>query len=541
MKRLIFYSLSIYSFFGATAQQSGVLKKQKDADGIECTYVGQVKNGKADGWGMAFYPTSSLALKYYGQFYEGLFSGKGVLFFRNGEFHSGKWLKGRLYGKCAVRFPNEFLYVGDMKGELRNGPGTYFFDDNSFYHGNFVNDSLQGRFIYLSANGEILSDVVYQDNLKNGKGYQYEVGSKTLFRGEWKNGEWVRAVDYPGFYSFLARNNFKGLKNASRIVMGSIDGADQLHDSCFLYDLETKTRFFGYFRNGRFDGGITIVDNKSRTIGGQNEKQYLGECTFHTIGSHYSTGYYSPNGVVADYVLVNYKNDFTYFGFLLNGKFEGEATVFTKDKSMHHGNFKENVFQFGFLIDSNGRKIDGWWKDGEMSKVDEVIRPDGTKMFLKPWTLEGLVNVVMNDHRYKYLNLIGAELENNEADPEARYFESLVECELFKENQIVLEGNKTQLYMITYSVSGTAQDAIAKYNELANTLPGLRLTDKAFTKPTKLSGKLVPVTSTDKRTETKFSLLPSNTGYKNFNAWVIFDKTKEGKYKVQLHLGSKVL
>lgn len=537
MKPLCLLCLLSLLAHNALAQQPGILKKQKDADGIECTYVGQTSKGKPHGWGMAFYPTTSIALKYVGQFYEGLYSGTGVLFFRDGEFQSGKFHKGRLYGKSVVRFANEFLYVGEMKGDKRNGEGTYFFN-NSFFHGHFVNDKLEGRVIYLNSNGDIISDIFYKDNLKNGYGYQYEVRSKTLFRGEWKNDEWVREVDFPGFYSFLSRTNFKGVLDGDRIVMGPTNHANQLHDSCFFYDLSTHTRYFGYFRNGKFDGGIRIIDDKSRFIGGQNEKQYLARCTFHTIGSHYAEGYYSPNGVVADYVLVDYKNDLTYFGYLLNDQFEGEATVFTKEQYMYRGNYKKNEFQFGYMFDSNGRKIDGWWKDGAISKVDEVIRPDGTKMFLKPETLEGLVNVVMDDHPYKYLNLVGPELEGDESDAETRYFESLISCPLFTGDQILLQENKSHLYMINYFLSDNEKEAITKYNELTKKLLVIKLTNKAFTKPTKFSGSVIPVTNMEKRTETKFSLLPISTIFKNFNAWVIFDKTSKGKYRVQLQLGT---
>jgi hypothetical protein len=86
--------------------------------------VGEIKNGQPNGLGIAIY-TNDFALRYAGNFLNGLYNGKGALLFKDGTFLSGEWKNGKLNGKGAYLSKDGDLYVGYFVDGKKNGQGHF--------------------------------------------------------------------------------------------------------------------------------------------------------------------------------------------------------------------------------------------------------------------------------------------------------------------------------------------------------------------------------------------------------------------------------
>ena len=84
-------SLLILIGMQAVAQTTGMLQNQKDGWDLSYTYIGELKNGKPNGMGIAIYPSGN-AIRYVGAFVNGMYNGKGTMLFDDGAFLTGYWI-----------------------------------------------------------------------------------------------------------------------------------------------------------------------------------------------------------------------------------------------------------------------------------------------------------------------------------------------------------------------------------------------------------------------------------------------------------------
>jgi hypothetical protein len=105
---------------------------------------------------------------YEGDFQHGLITGKGVFTLNDGNIlYEGDWLDGNWHGQGTRKYANG-QYTGEFVSNKKNGRGMYrdnFILGAGFYDGNWVNDQIEG-----------LGVRNYAD--------------KSMYSGEWKNGEW---------------------------------------------------------------------------------------------------------------------------------------------------------------------------------------------------------------------------------------------------------------------------------------------------------------------------------------------------------------
>ncbi|HKC37077.1 MAG TPA: hypothetical protein VKB95_13475, partial [Chitinophagaceae bacterium] len=211
------------------AQNVKKIENLKDGWDLSYTYTGEVKDGKPNGMGVGKYKSGSV-VRYVGSFVNGMYSGRGTMFFDKDAFLTGEWKNGKLSGKGVNLTENGTLYIGDFANGVKNGKGILFYKDNSVMTGSFLNDKFNGRCIQLWADGSIMSDADYRDDKRNGMGYQYETKAKKLYEGEWRNDTWVQAGT-PSFNSFLKSSSFVGEVTDDHILMGPTNTNNFLIDS----------------------------------------------------------------------------------------------------------------------------------------------------------------------------------------------------------------------------------------------------------------------------------------------------------------------
>jgi len=112
----------------------------KSKKGNTMHYVGQVKNGRANGSGIAILDTGS---RYQGQWQDNQRHGKGTFYWPDGEYYIGAYKNDRRNGLGTYYWPNGEKYVGFWKDDKRNGQGEFYAKDGSLItSGTWKNDKL---------------------------------------------------------------------------------------------------------------------------------------------------------------------------------------------------------------------------------------------------------------------------------------------------------------------------------------------------------------------------------------------------------------
>ena len=98
--------------------------------GVSIKYLGEVKGGKAHGFGYA------------------IFDNKG--------FYEGNWKNSLRNGKGKYSWQNGDVYEGEYSNDLRNGFGTYQFKSGEQYKGDWRNDLRHGHGVLIGKDGKVL-------------------------------------------------------------------------------------------------------------------------------------------------------------------------------------------------------------------------------------------------------------------------------------------------------------------------------------------------------------------------------------------------
>ncbi|UJH67343.1 MORN repeat-containing protein [Allomuricauda sp. SCSIO 65647] len=109
-----------------------------NAKGSQMHYVGQVKNGKANGYGVALFNTGS---RYEGQWKDNQRHGNGTFYWKDGE-----------------------RYEGEYQNDKRNGQGTYFWANGERFVGLWKGDERTGEGIFYGKEGDVVASGVWEDD-----------------------------------------------------------------------------------------------------------------------------------------------------------------------------------------------------------------------------------------------------------------------------------------------------------------------------------------------------------------------------------------
>ena len=106
--------------------------------GNQLHYIGQVKNGKAHGFGVALLET--------------------------GSRYEGEWKNNQRHGEGTFYWPDGEYYVGTYQNDKRSGYGTYYWPNGEKYTGQWKDDKRSGTGKFYDAEGEIVAGGEWSDD-----------------------------------------------------------------------------------------------------------------------------------------------------------------------------------------------------------------------------------------------------------------------------------------------------------------------------------------------------------------------------------------
>lgn len=112
--------------------------------GAGITYVGELRDGRANGYGYAVWTT--------------------------GSAYEGRWRDNRRHGPGRHQYPDGAVYEGLYADDLREGQGTYHYKNGQRWEG------------------------PWQGNLRHGEGVLYEADGRVRVRGVWERDRLVREI-----------------------------------------------------------------------------------------------------------------------------------------------------------------------------------------------------------------------------------------------------------------------------------------------------------------------------------------------------------
>ncbi|MEO7309653.1 MAG: hypothetical protein ABIX01_04600 [Chitinophagaceae bacterium] len=379
-----------------TAENPKKIDGLKDGYGVDINYVGEIKNGKPSGKGLAIYKNNPTQ-KYFGEFENGLYNGKGSLIYSDGRISTGNFKDGKLFGTAVFIGKDGSLLWGNYGKDNWEGATKKIGADNKFRIENSTNGLLSGRVIEVPENGKFIYDHQYVDGKWNGQGYQYELENKKLFEGIYKDNVWLEAStgNYP---SFLRSSKFQGYMDADKIIMNSNYSTEKnlLEDTCYAFVKANNIRMFGNFHLGNLTNGMKTIGDSNKMMGEFDTTGLTGTCVDYKVGSRLVFGNFKHNMIDGQGVFINTETKEIYDGIFTETKFTGKASKLTYKNVLELGSF------FDDKLDGNTTiiKPNGAWMKGEYSygsifdkKIKQVGLPNGLLINPQPAN----INTALND------------------------------------------------------------------------------------------------------------------------------------------------
>jgi hypothetical protein len=522
------------------SQTTGKLSGLKDNWGELFTYTGEIKNKQPNGLGLAIYSNGNV-LRYAGYFVNGVYNGKGTMLFSNGAMLSGDWKDGKLNGKGTNLTKTGTLYIGSFYDGKKDGQGTFFYSDNSILQGQWKLDKFNGRAIYIAASANTVNDNIYIDDKKNGQGYQYDLETKKLFQGTWKDGNWEGATT-GNYTSFLTNADFYSEKTDKQVMAGPLNKTTKgLYDTSFFYDLVNKKRYFGVFDNGSFRKGLILRDDSTRFIGSINATGANGYASYYKVGSFFDEGNYTNDYLQGPGCLsVDLKAKTIYYGEMSDkGLFTGKAWFANDKNDLFNGEYKKGTFTGnGYLIIADGHCVKGIWEDGYPLTVTSFTDADGINIGTTPKTLADGIALVAQQAKDDLNVLLGQKEDNLDFK---LINKSILSFPGGLKKDIIKEDDDFDLnYIVTYLETTDFIKAKDKYLELCKQLDMIKIslykTEPAF----ELEGTPKEPDNTRSINACSFifpyhKVLPSS-----YAASVVMVKNEKNNYMVQLVLGNMI-
>lgn len=109
----------------------------KSKKGSQMHYIGQVKDGKAHGFGVALLDTGS---RYEGEWQNNQRHGEGTFYWPDGEYYVGNYKNDKRSGFGSYHWPNGEKYTGEWEDDKRSGTGKFYDAEGDVVAGGEWND-----------------------------------------------------------------------------------------------------------------------------------------------------------------------------------------------------------------------------------------------------------------------------------------------------------------------------------------------------------------------------------------------------------------
>jgi hypothetical protein len=316
-------------------------------------YVGNIKNGKANGSGK--YYDSDSHLVYDGEFLEDKYHGKGSYFIDELDVMEGQFIKGEIsQGKYYV--DDRLIYEGQFENSNFHGHGKLYIYDRLFYEGEFIEGSRSGFGKEFNIEGSLLYEGTVEFGTRQGIGTLYYPNGTILYEGEFDN----NYFDGQGkFYNkqgqLLYSGEFKSnIKDGKGILY--FGNGDQFRGSFYLGSIRAGT----YYDAHEKEIAVKVISDGFGRVYTDDGSLYIGEMM---NGDPHGRGtYYESDGN-------------KYVGDFANGTVEGDGSYYHSNGQLFYkGQFKDSMFHgHGVLYDNKGREF----SKGEFNKgvliIDETV------------------------------------------------------------------------------------------------------------------------------------------------------------------------
>lgn len=291
---------------------------------------------------------------YVGNFKNGLYHGKGIMFYNNGKVKKeGKWKKG-LFSKekdIQFSFPSNIDKWGCISGDCSNGKGEYLYKDLVCkYTGNFTNEAMMGVGTYFLKHSKYIGN--------------WEVNEKTKLLDE-------KQITGNGKYYYNNELSYDG-----SIIKGNNHGYGTQYLPNGVYIGEFKSGFRSGYGTYKWKSGDTYVGNWKNskrfgygTLKYNNDKVYVGNWNNGTQEGQGKYGNYDgewSNGEITGTGVFSLSNWNVYDGHLINGKFNGQGTMKWEDGTKYTGQWvNDEMTGQGTFYNKDGNSFKGIWSNGE--------------------------------------------------------------------------------------------------------------------------------------------------------------------------------
>jgi len=150
------------------------------ADGS--VYRGAMRGSQVHGKGEYL----SKALKYQGEFKDGLKHGSGILVWTNGDRYEGEFVEDKPSGKGKWQFANRDSYEGEVRAGSITGRGVFISSSGDRIEGSFVDCKAQGMGVMHFANGDRYEGP-FRDSRPQGRGVMF-FANGDRYEGETEQG-----------------------------------------------------------------------------------------------------------------------------------------------------------------------------------------------------------------------------------------------------------------------------------------------------------------------------------------------------------------
>ena len=324
-------------------------------------YIGYWLDGKRHGKGIYYKNHEKI---YYGEWKDNKRVGFGTSFSKGKKTFEGLWrndfpYSGKIYSikeeiiynGLFSNYNGKFIYYhihyeetydGFFKNGKRNGYGRSFYDDNLVYYGQWKDDERDGYGEHIFPSGK------YKGYFKNNKYYGYGISYESK---DDKNGNEILIKDYSGYWKY-GENNGEGIEFYEN---GNIKYEGYYKD-CFIYRgiqyyENGSIMYSGNFKQDIFEGeGILYYPNSQNICfeGTFKEGDPFNGIYYKEDGTEEKTKIIDGNYYTFSKTFLN-NGDLIYEGYLKNGKYHGEGTLYRE-------NLKENI---------TGTFINGFYWNGK--------------------------------------------------------------------------------------------------------------------------------------------------------------------------------